>query len=241
MYVITGAAGSWGQEFVKQLNELGLTIVGIDNNEAGIAALSRQYPNQSFVLGDFADYQFGEPATVIHLAAYKHIDLAEKYPAVYIENNVTKTAKLFEAAHQANADVLFISTDKAVEPISTYGFTKALGERLAEKYGFAIARTGNIVGSRGSVVEVWQKQVQEGQPVTITDKRMTRYFLNKEETISEIIKRFLNGERKIIVGEDKERRLIDFMHDYVPDDYPVVETGLRCTEKLHEKLKWDFE
>src|SRR4030067_1804626 len=128
--LITGGGGSLGLAFVGLLHKDN-EIVVVENNEGAVAELQSKYPGVTCLMQDFADYHFDqEPVEyVIHCAAYKHVNLGENNPEAFIENNVIKTAQFLRRAYRFGCSILFISTDKAVEPISVYGFTNALGER----------------------------------------------------------------------------------------------------------------
>lgn len=249
--LITGGAGSLGKAFVRLLHNKHNVIV-VDNNEWACAALQSEFPDVTVLMKDFEKYRFDDnPAdVVIHCAAYKHVDLGELNPHSFIENNVTKTGKLFALCQQFNVDILFISTDKAVEPISTYGFTKALGERLAWHYGGKVARLGNILNSSGSVIPVWEQAIEEKKPIRITDERMTRYLIEDIDAVSQIWDGYLKGKRLIIPHMDEPVRLLDILlqvfqrHGYkeAADYEPgALIIGMRPGEKLHEKLRWDSE
>lgn len=249
--LITGGAGSLGKAFVKLLAP-DHDVVVLDNNEWAIAQLKNEIPGCEVMLRDFADFKFNERPvdTLIHCAAFKHVNLGEDDPAAFIENNVTKTQKLFEMANWYNVDILFISTDKAVEPISTYGFTKALGEKLARHYGGSVARLGNILSSNGSVIPVWEAAIAAQEPIKITDERMTRWVIEDFDAVNQIWHEFINGTKLIIPKMQTPVRIMDILADVLKrhgyadaGKYPAgVETiGMRKGEKLEEKLVWDHE
>ena len=245
--IITGGAGSLGKAFVKLLMNSNEVIV-IDNNEWALAELD--LPVEKYLM-DFSDWKFDEiPCDVIlHLAAYKHINLGEDNVNTFVENNINKTQKLFEEAYKFDVDVLFMSTDKAVEPISVYGYTKAIGESLAKEYDFAIARCGNILSSSGSVIPTWEKAIEDKQPIPITDERMTRYFIEDFDAANQIWDMFKAG-KKLIIPKCEKIRLLDLLkmvlnrHGYeTPADYEpgIHVTGIRGKEKLEERLVWEGE
>lgn len=247
---ITGGAGSLGRAFVRLLAPHNDVLV-VDSNEWAIAELKGLFPSVQTLLRDFSDVKFNEHPTdvLIHCAAFKHVELGEEDPVAFIDNNLTKTAKLFEMANWYCSDIIFISTDKAVEPISTYGMTKALGERLALHYGGSVARLGNILSSNGSVIPLWEQAIKLKEPVKITDERMVRYFIEDSEAAQAVWSDFSMG-KKIIVPEMKEIRVMDLLtevlerHGYATSsDYlPGVEViGMRPGEKLSEQLTWPHE
>lgn len=246
--LITGGAGSLGKAFVKLLHKDHHIIV-IDNNEWASAELEAQYPNIEIYLKDFDKYSFNQhPCEVlIHCAAYKHVNLGETNPHAFIDNNLTKTGKLFAEAYKYNADILFISSDKAVEPISTYGFTKALGEKLATHYNGYVVRLGNILSSSGSVIPVWEKAIKEGKPLPITDMNMVRYVIEEDNAVKEIWRQYQEGNKLIIPETEMEVVTIESLISRVlymrgkPKDYPTKIIGIRPGEKIEEKLKWEWE
>lgn len=244
--LLTGGAGSLGKAFVRLLKDHDLTV--IDSNEWALAELQAEFPKVKCILDDFVNWRFAqEPAEVlIHLAAYKHVEIGEDNVPTFISNNIVKTEILFREAQTYNTDILFISTDKAVEPISLYGFTKAIGERLARYYGGSVARLGNILSSSGSVIPIWEKAIAEGRPIPITDERMVRYFIEDFDAANQIWHEFLKGE-KLIIPKCEEIRLMDLLrevltrHGKTIADIGVEVIGLRPGEKIREKLTWEDE
>jgi FlaA1/EpsC-like NDP-sugar epimerase len=255
--LITGGAGSLGKAFVRLLHK-DYRVIVIDNSEWAIAELQKEFPDVECYLMDFADWKFDEVPCdyILHLAAYKHINLGEENPMAFIENNLTKTEKLFREAYKYNVDLLYMSTDKAVEPISTYGYTKALGESLAKDFDFAIARCGNILSSSGSVIPTWEDAIKKQSPIPITDERMTRWVIEDYDAANQIWDMFKSG-KKLIIPKCKNIRILDLLaevlkrhgYDAVSDlvsgtnAYPsgIYIIGLRNKEKLEEKLTWEDE
>jgi FlaA1/EpsC-like NDP-sugar epimerase len=201
---VSGATGSWGQTLVKQL----LTkynpkeIVCFSRGELQQVLMQRQFNDSRlrFVIGDVRDIDSVSMAmravdTVFHLAALKHVPICEDHPQEAIKTNVTGTVNIINAALANQVKkVIDVSTDKAVEPVNTYGMTKAVGEKLiiqANNLGstkFVCVRGGNVMGSNGSVIPYFIQQIKAGGPVTITDQRMTRFFLTLEEAIELLFK-----------------------------------------------------
>jgi len=248
--LITGGAGSLGKAFCRLLHK-DYNVVVIDNSEWAVAELQKEMPDVEAYLMDFEDWTFQEiPCEyIIHLAAYKHINLGEVSHKTFIENNINKTVKLFDEAFKYSVDVLFMSTDKAVEPISVYGYTKAIGEELAKGYGFAVARCGNILSSSGSVIPTWEKAIEEEKPIPITDERMVRWIIEDFDAVNQIWDMFKGGS-KLIIPKCAEVRILDLLanvlkrHGYAQaSDYKpgIYITGIREKEKLEEKLTWDNE
>jgi len=249
--VVTGAGGTVGKAFARLLVSKKIEVIAVDNHEWALAQLKNDLPEVSIVLDDFSkvDLDYYNPDVIVHCAAYKHVNYGEEDIDAFVLNNVLKTSKMFKEAKKYAIPVLFISTDKAVEPIGVYGYTKAIGEALAKKYKFTLARMGNVLSSTGSVIPTWEKQIEEKQPITITDQRMTRYVIEDYDAVNQIWHEFIQG-KKFIVPKMKEVRLMDLLTDVLkrhgydsPDGYEagVVEIGIRPGEKLQEKLTWENE
>lgn len=244
--LITGCAGTMGRAFTKHLCG-SHEIIGLDNNEWAMAEYQNDFPIKS-ILKSFEKWRFNQDPVdlVIHCAAYKHVDLGESNPHTFIENNVYNTGKLFAEAFKHNADILFISTDKAVEPCSVYGYTKAIGEKLCKHYGGKIVRLGNVLNSNGSVIPIWEEAIAGGKTIKITDERMMRYVIEDEEAVRQIWKGYLDG-KKLIIPECEEKPIANLLmdvlekHNLTFKDVKVKYIGKRPGEKLREKLKWEEE
>jgi FlaA1/EpsC-like NDP-sugar epimerase len=242
---ITGITGTLGRAFTELLYE-DHELYGVDHNEERLTLFTRDFPNVKLQIGDFADVDLEDIDTVIHLAAMKHIDFCEKSPNACVMNNVLKTHVLFKTARYTGTDILFMSTDKAVEPTSVYGYSKALGEAMAWEYGGAYARSGNILASTGSVLNVWEEAIRRKRPIRITHKDMHRYFVTPENLAKRVWTAYLNGDREIVPKMDKDIKIVDLAeeklseHGYTLETYPygIEYTGLRPGEKLREKLEW---
>lgn len=245
--IITGGGGTLGQAFARLLyKDHKVTI--IDNNEWSLAQCDLSVEK---LLMDFKDWRFCDHPCdlVIHCAAYKHVNLGEENVEAFIENNISKTTRLFKEAYKYNADILFISTDKAVEPCSLYGYTKAIGEDVCMALGGHVVRLGNILSSSGSVIPLWEEKIKNKAPIPITDERMVRYWIEDYDAVNQIWDMYKSG-KKLIIPQCKEIRLLDLLtkvlnrHGYekVQDYESGVEIiGLRPGEKLKEKLRWDEE
>lgn len=240
--MITGIAGTVGRAFAELLSPIH-KVIGVDHNETNVARLKADMPDIKVLTGDFSAVDLRHVDLVIHLAAMKHIDLCEENPASCIMNNVIRPYELFIEAQIHECDVLFMSTDKAVEPTSVYGYSKALIEAMVLSRGWAVARSGNVLNSNGSVFSIWDKAIEEGKPIKVTHKDMHRYFISPENLVKRIWKLYLDGERLIIPEMDIDAKLMDILeiklkqkgHDI--KNYPIEFIGLRPGEKLREKLR----
>lgn len=203
--LITGGTGSWGQTLTRMLlarynpNE----IVIFSRGELQQVLMQRKFKNNKikYVIGDVRDYEAVKFATIgmdyiFHMAALKHVPICEDQPQEAIKTNITGTTNVVNAAIlNGIKKVIDVSTDKAVEPVNLYGMTKAVGEKviiqaneLSSKTSFVCVRGGNVMGSNGSVIPYFIEQIKSGGPITITDLRMTRFFLTLEEAIGLLFK-----------------------------------------------------
>lgn len=244
--LITGAAGSLGRAFIRLLQNDN-DLICIDNAEWAVAEFKSEFPKVPIMLEDFSEWKYDQHPVdlVIHCAAYKHLPLGEDNPNSFIDNNIIKTRKLFAQAYKNNADILFISTDKAVEPCNLYGYTKAIGEKLAKFYNGYIARCGNFLNSSGSVIPVWEKALKENKPLPVTDLDMKRFLIDLDDAARQIWNGYLTKE-KLIIPKCQEVTVAGMIRTLLminnkPIDYPLDIIGIREGEKMVEKLRWDFE
>lgn len=265
--LVTGAGGSIGSELCRQIAKAGcrsLVLVGHGENSIfDIAEHVRQaFPSVevSAVIADIRhrtslDRVFATfaPSVVFHAAAHKHVPLMEAHPAEAVTNNVGGTATLVDAAlaHGVERFVL-ISTDKAVQPSSVMGATKRLAEMIvrdaAARSGrrFLAVRFGNVLGSRGSVVPFFRRQIARGGPVTVTHPEMTRFFMTIPEAVYLVLEAggFARGGELFVLNMGQPVKIVDLATDLIrlsgfePNDIEVVFTGLRPGEKLAEQL-WE--
>jgi FlaA1/EpsC-like NDP-sugar epimerase len=208
--LVTGACGTVGAELVRQLVESPAAhVVCIDNNETELFFQVEHYRPTGKVSGHLADVRDREALSlrmrgvdiVLHAAALKHVGLCEDSPAQAIATNIQGTQNVIDAAQQNGVErVIFTSSDKAVNPTNVMGTSKLMGERLmtaaaettangldnqARQGGtiFASTRFGNVLGSRGSVVPLFRRQVEAGGPITLTDRNMTRFIMTLKEAV----------------------------------------------------------
>ena len=237
-----GAAGSIGSELCRQFKR----VVAIDTDESGIFGLEGVIPeianirNRERMEELFQKYK---PKIVFHAAAYKHLSNYEReHMEEIIMTNVIGTLNIIKLCEKYKSKLIFISTDKAVNPTSLMGTTKLLGEMMVKRAGGIIVRFGNVWGSRGSISEIWSKQFDEGKPITITDIRMKRYFMSIEnacELVIEASKKGKAGETFILdMGKQK---LVYHMARSMYEDYPIKFIGIKEGEKLEEELMTEEE
>ncbi|TMB62586.1 MAG: polysaccharide biosynthesis protein [Chloroflexi bacterium] len=261
--LITGAAGSIGSELVRRVLEVAPSAVSLlDTNESGlhdvVAALPAGAPAR-LLLGDVRDpselaraIAESRPDVVFHAAAYKHVPILERSPLPGITTNVLGTARLLAALEDADVDAfVFISSDKAVAPASVLGLTKRFGELLTFAYArahgrrWSVVRFGNVLGSSGSVVPIFTRQIDAGGPVTVTAPEVTRYFMTIPEAVGLVI-RAASAARSgdlLLLDMGEPVRIVDLAKQMIwlrglrtPEDVAITFTGLRPGEKMHEEL-----
>jgi FlaA1/EpsC-like NDP-sugar epimerase len=264
--LVTGAAGSIGSELVRQLLRFQVDrVVAADVNETGLFELDQELrgavdgiPFQT-TLADVRDesriehlMRAVQPHIVFHAAAYKHVPMMERDVEEAVKTNVFGTLTVGEAALAAGVGTfVFISTDKAVNPVSVMGASKRVGELLVQALGrrgktrFVAVRFGNVLGSRGSLVPLLQEQIRRGGPVTITHPDMVRYFMSIAEAVLLVLQTPLMRRPETLfmldMGEpvrvvDVVRELIRLSGLEVDRDIPIVYSGIREGEKLEEEL-----
>lgn len=264
--LVTGAAGSIGSGLVYQLSKFAEgKLILLDQAESGLyelqGELSRANKRIDFevVIGSIRNYErmvkvfeIFKPEIVFHAAAYKHVPLMEENPTEAIRTNVMGTKNLVDLSikHQVNKFVL-ISTDKAVNPTNVMGASKRLAEIYAQTANglsdtkFITTRFGNVLGSNGSVIPVFKKQIEQGGPITVTHPEVTRFFMTIPEACRLVLEAGTMGEGGEIfifdMGEsvkivDLAKQMIKLSGLELGRDIQLVYTGLRPGEKLYEEL-----
>ena len=270
--LVTGGGGSIGSELCRQIAHAGperLVIFDIyENNAYEIQQeLKRKYPglNLQVLIGSVRNtsrirwvMERYRPHTVFHAAAHKHVPLMEDSPNEAIKNNVIGTYKTAQAAAEAGVrKFVLISTDKAVNPPNIMGASKRLCEMVVQMMNrrspgtdFVAVRFGNVLGSNGSVIPLFKKQIAEGGPVTVTDKNIIRYFMTIPEAVSLVLQAsyYAKGGEIFVLDMGEPVRIDDMARNlirlsgYTPDvDIQIEYTGLRPGEKLYEELLMDEE
>jgi FlaA1/EpsC-like NDP-sugar epimerase len=277
--MVTGAGGSIGSELCRQISRVApRRLILIDHAEDNLFAIQREleedrHVHRQMLAPVLADCKEGErmrevfaehrPTVVFHAAAYKHVGLMEANPIEAVRNNALATRRMAQIAGEAGVKIfVLVSTDKAVEPTTVMGASKALAEwgveeahaRFADTQ-YSSVRFGNVLGSSGSVVPIFRRQIALGGPVTVTDERMTRYFMTIPEAVQLIIRAggmfkahapapadAPGGEVYVLeMGEpvrivDLARKMIQLSGREPDRDVAIEVVGRRPGEKLHEEL-----
>jgi FlaA1/EpsC-like NDP-sugar epimerase len=265
--LVTGACGTIGRELIRQLLENYAVgdLIGIDNNESELFFLEQRFasfPNANFFLADTRDKlkvsRVAHDMNIIfHTAAFKHVILCERSPFEAVQTNIIGIQNIIGAATQSKvAQVVFTSSDKAVNPTNVMGTSKLMGERLitaansnARGIGplFSSTRFGNVLGSRGSVIPIFREQIRNGGPVTLTDPEMTRFIMSIEEAVRLVIDsavQMKGGEvfitkMPVIRIKDLAEVMIEEMapdFGFAPGDIPIEIIGTKPGEKMYEEL-----
>lgn len=264
--LITGVCGTVGRELLRQVVARGPgEVIGLDNNESELFFLNEEYREDSrvrFSLGDIRDRDNLIRKTqgvdvILHAAALKHVLLCEESPRDAVQTNIIGTQNVIDAALANDVErVLFTSSDKAVNPTNVMGTSKLMGERLmtaanavrrGERPIFASTRFGNVLGSRGSVIPIFKRQIKRGGPVTLTDPEMTRFIMTLEEAVRLVMESvFLAMGGEVFVTKMQVLRIADLAdvmsEELSPDGpVPIKVIGSKAGEKLYEELMNDEE
>jgi FlaA1/EpsC-like NDP-sugar epimerase len=265
--MVTGAGGSIGSELCRQIATMSpRLLVLVEHSEGSLFQIAheleteRHFTDLAVCLVDIRDktklrelFETYRPDIVFHAAAFKHVPMMQANPAEAFDNNCFATLSLIEDAVRFGASRLVsISTDKAVEPETVMGLSKALTERIVETMAretddtkLMTVRFGNVLGSSGSVVPLFQRQIAAGGPVTVTDERMTRFFMTIPEAVRLVIQAGAMGAggEIFVLDMGEPMRIVDLAREMIrlsglePDrDIEIVFTGNRGAEKLDEKL-----
>lgn len=262
--LVTGACGTVGGELIRQLANAGTKrLVCIDNNESELFFLQQAYrdaPEVECFLADIRDLESLKLRMqgidiVLHAAALKHVGLCEDSPSQAVRTNIDGTQNVIDSALAANVErVLFTSSDKAVNPTNVMGTTKLMGERLMTAAAvsnrdcrtiFASTRFGNVLGSRGSVIPLFQRQIANGGPVTLTDKRMTRFIMTLEEAARLVLESvWIATGGEVFVTKMPVARIEDIALHLINKSGQAIELteiGAKPGEKMYEELMNDEE
>lgn len=270
--LVTGGGGSIGSELCRQIVKYAPGVLLIfdiyENNAYDIQMeLNRHYPELDIValIGSVRDYDRMEkmfrnyhPQLIYHAAAHKHVPLMEVSPNEAVKNNCLGTLNVAKLADQYGAEKFtLISTDKAVRPTNIMGATKRICEMIIQSYAkksahtqYAAVRFGNVLGSNGSVIPLFLKQIEEGGPVTVTHREITRFFMTIPEAVSLVLQAslFAKGGEIFVLDMGKPVKIYDLaenlirMKGHKPNQDIMIEiVGLRPGEKLYEEILMDEE
>lgn len=270
--MVTGGGGSIGSELCRQIVKTSikkLVIVDIyENNAYDIQQELRQmYGDKLEVKIEIASVrdlskvnqlmELHRPNIIFHAAAHKHVPLMEECPEEAIRNNIFGTYYMVQAADRFGVDkFVLISTDKAVNPTNIMGASKRFCEMILQskkgisKTEFVAVRFGNVLGSNGSVIPLFQKQIAQGGPVTITDKNIVRFFMTISEAVQLVLQAgaMANSSEVYVLDMGEPVKILELAENlirlsgYIPyTEIPIVETGLRPGEKLYEELLMNNE
>ncbi|MGX9133215.1 polysaccharide biosynthesis protein [Rummeliibacillus sp. JY-2-4R] len=272
--LVTGAGGSIGSEICRQVMNFKpkqLLLLGhgensiyniymelkgmetVQNGQTELVEIIADIRDRNRIFDIINNYR---PNVIYHAAAHKHVPLMEDNPMEAVKNNIFGTKNVAEAAHTFNVrNFVMISTDKAVNPPNIMGATKRFAEMIVQnlaqesKTKFAAVRFGNVLGSRGSVIPLFKKQIAKGGPVTVTDERMTRYFMTIPEAARLVIQAgsLAEGGEVFVLDMGEPVKIVDLAKNlirltgYSEADIPIEYTGVRPGEKLYEELLNDNE
>jgi FlaA1/EpsC-like NDP-sugar epimerase len=267
--LVTGAAGSIGSELCRQVLEYNpSTLLCLDQSETGIFYLEQElskmrvFAQTVYCVGDVCDSErvrsiFAEhrPDAVFHAAAYKHVPVMERNVQEAVKNNVFALLNLLQVAEENDCgSFILISSDKAVNPTSIMGATKRIGELIISRrptngMRCVSVRFGNVLGSNGSVVPLFQEQLRRNQPLSITHPEIKRFFMTAHEAVSLVLQAFAIGDRgdTLVLDMGEPVRIVDLAHTLIRSsgkserDVGIIFTGLREGEKLNEEILYATE
>lgn len=264
--LVSGAGGSIGSELCRQICSFQpRSLVLLDYSENNLFDIDNElrasFPDIQIEteLADIKDrsrlqsvFSRWQPEVIYHAAAHKHVPMMEKHPAEAIKNNILGTKNMAQMADKFGVETfIFISTDKAVNPTSVMGASKRIAEMIIKdinqtsKTQLAAVRFGNVLGSRGSVIPTFKKQIENGGPVTVTHPDMIRYFMTIPEAVQLVIEAgaMAKGGEIFVLDMGEPVKIVDLardlisLHGYVPEkDIKIVFSGIRPGEKLYEEL-----
>ena len=272
--LVTGSCGTVGSELVRQLlsgkDFNPKQVIGIDNNESDLFFQEQDYvsdPRANFFLADLRDtdkliHDTRDVDIIFHTAALKHVVMCERSPMEAVQTNIHGVQNIIDAANRNQVEkVIFTSSDKAVNPTNVMGTSKLMGERLitaanSSKRGkgplFASTRFGNVLGSRGSVLPIFRRQIAAGGPLTVTDTEMTRFVMSIEQSVRLVIESAeIAKGGEVFITKMPVLRIIDLaevmieelapMYGRDPKDISINIIGSKPGEKLYEELMSDEE
>ncbi len=246
--LVTGAGGSIGSEICRQVAAQNpARIILFDNSELALYNIDRELSSIAPVLPVLGDVSYFKDVhqaflldidVVYHAAAYKHVTMVQKNPSIARRVNVDGTRIVTSTARCSGVRTLvLVSTDKAVKPICAMGETKAAAEEIVRKAQYTIVRFGNVTGSSGSVIPLFEEQIAHGGPVTVTHKDATRYFMSIPAAAKLVIEAGQLGEGTFVLDMGMPVSIDKFARQMIAGrDVKIEYIGLRPGEKLHEDL-----
>jgi FlaA1/EpsC-like NDP-sugar epimerase len=255
---VAGGSGSIGSELVRQLApNSSVWIFDIDETRTFdlYEELRQKGYKVDYRIGNIRDRQavwdaFSDfkPDYVFNCAALKHVSPAEKYPEEYVQTNILGNLNLLDFAGRYSVKkYVFISTDKVVNAKCVMGITKLAAEVMTRNAGRIAVRFGNVLRSRGSVLEIWERQIGKGEPITVTNPDMERYYMTIPQACELVLEAAENSEDGDLLVMDMggRKKVIDIAHEFLTHrgipDYPIKFIGVRPGETLVEKLMTDEE
>ena len=260
--LITGGTGSFGRQLVKEISGFSpKNVIIYSRDEDKQYSMKQDLSDEkiskriSFVIGDIRDYERFFSASkdidvIFHAAALKQVPTVELYPYEAVKTNILGTYNIVRAAVARKVkNVVSISTDKAVKPVNAMGMTKALQEKIIlsddlqkDSTKFSCVRYGNVLGSRGSVIPLWDSQIKKNKPLPVTHPDMTRFMLTLSEAIHLVFYALKNAKGgEIFVKKAPATKIVDLAQVYAENvtknkNYPIKFVGRRAGEKIHEVL-----
>ena len=258
--LVTGGAGSIGSELVRQLAVNNKVFI-LDQNETGAFDLREELKLEGHWVhsrtGDIRDkstiadvFEDFKPQYVFHAGALKHVTPGEEYPEEMVKTNIIGTLNLIQEAKRWECleKFVFISTDKVVNAKCIMGITKLCAESIVRRMGkgFVAVRFGNVLGSRGSVIPIWQSQIEKGKPLTVTDERMKRYMMTIPEAVNLVIQAGIKGRggECFILDMGEQVNVLDLAQEILNKSSKktgIKMIGMRTGETLEEKLMTEEE
>ena len=260
--LITGGTGSFGNRVVKHLVSHGAKNIRVfSRDEKKQWEMKQLFPSVDYWIGDIRDRERTQQAMrgidyVFHAAALKHVPACESYPMEAVKTNVLGTYNVCEAAkHERVKMVVSLSTDKAVKPVNAMGISKAMAEKIVcnenasfSSTVFCCVRYGNVIGSRGSVVPLFMKLIQQNVPITITVPEMTRFLLTLDDAVDLVFYAFKYAVGGEIFVRKSPACTVQLLAETMRNKYsvqrenhPIIVTGVRPGEKIHEVLVNEYE
>lgn len=250
--LVLGGTGTLGTATIKRLIELGHNPICFSRNEAKQKELHSQFKIPC-VIGDIRDKNSIDKAiknynvdSLFHFAALKHVDTMEIFPEESVKTNILGSINVFDSAEEHSLRYcVFSSTDKATDPINVYGNSKAIAEKIALRRNlysqtvFNVYRWGNVIGSTGSILPVWAKNIQEGKEIILTHQEMTRFWIKIESAVNFMLSNFMLRSNLVRVPSLRSAKLVDTitaLEDIIGKRAIVKITTPRLGEKLHESL-----